>query len=74
MEVKVLSGQNFLDIAIQHTGNVTNAYAIAKANNKSITDNLDADLIVIVPDSLSISTKEVQYLKAREIKPATSIV
>ena len=70
-KVKVLSLQNWFDISIQHTGNVYNAFAIATANNRSVTDILTTGEILIIPNGLLLSNKTIQYFEARNLKPAT---
>lgn len=70
-KVKVLSLQNWFDISIQYTGNVYNSFAIAAANNSSVTDVLTTGEIVIIPSGLLLSSKTIQYFEARSLKPAT---
>lgn len=72
-QVKVLSNQTFLDLSIQYTGNVFNAFAIALHNGLSITDDLINGSTIEIPDGLTMSAKELQYYAAREILPATGI-
>lgn len=72
-KIKVLSLQTFMDIAIQYTGNVSNAYSIALANNRSITDKLTDGEFLILPLSLKKSDREAQYYTLRKIIPATGI-
>ena len=42
MNIIVLHHQSFLDLAIQHTGSVENAFILALQNGKSLTDDLVA--------------------------------
>ena len=42
MNIVVLHHQSFLDLAIQHTGSVENAFLLALSNGKSLTDDLTA--------------------------------
>jgi predicted transcriptional regulator len=70
-KIKVLSLQSWFDISIQYTGNIYNAFTIANANNRSLTDILITDEIVIIPDELLLSNKAIQYFEARNLKPAT---
>ncbi len=72
--IKVLSLQSFLDLSIQYTGNVYNAFDIALANNKSITDALTVGETLIIPNGLTKSNKELQYFEARGLIPATAII
>jgi hypothetical protein len=70
-KVKVLVLQSWFDISIQYTGSAKNAYEIALANNRSLTDLLIVSELIIIPEGLDISNKELQYLGARNIIPAT---
>lgn len=72
-KVKVLSGQSLFDIAVQYTGNVVNTYAIALANNKSVTEKLTLGEILLIPAGLLIASRELKYLTSLEIVPATAI-
>lgn len=71
--IKVLSLQSFLDLSIQYTGNVYNAFEIALANNKSVTDALTIGEMLVIPSGLTKSNKELQYFNARNLLPATAI-
>ncbi|AOW09526.1 hypothetical protein [Flavobacterium gilvum] len=71
--ITVLSGQSLFDIAIQYTGAVINAYTIAFANGKSITDSLTVGEMIVIPDGLTIAKKELDYLTTSEILPASDI-
>ncbi|MBO4233910.1 hypothetical protein FO675_06280 [Riemerella anatipestifer] len=72
MKVEVLKRQSLLDICLQHTGKATNAFAIAFANGKSITDDLEAG------SEIKITTEDqnkdiLNYYTAKGIQPATAI-
>lgn len=71
--VKVLGLQSLFDIAIQNTGDVSNVFAIALANDKSITDELVIGESIKIPDGLEISSKALKYLTDREVLPSTAI-
>jgi hypothetical protein len=73
-KIKVLALQTFMDIAIQYTGSVKNAYPIALANKRNVTDRLITSEFLILPIALKLADKEVQYYNLRKIKPATGIV
>ncbi|REC47882.1 MULTISPECIES: hypothetical protein [Chryseobacterium] len=73
MKITVLNNQSFLDIAIQHTGTVFNAFAIAAANGMSITEALIPGTQLIIPDTVVIDTDIRDYFKSKGIKPATSV-
>jgi hypothetical protein len=72
-EVKVLVLQNWFDISIQYTGSANNAYEIAKANNRSVTDDLQVGELVFIPNNLEVSNNVLQYFGARNIIPATGL-
>lgn len=65
--------QSWFDISIKHTGNVLNAFDIALANDQSITDKIDVNAIIVIPDNLLLNNKELQYYNARNINPATGL-
>lgn len=73
MKITVLHNQSLLDVSLQHTGKVENAFDIAVANGISITDDL------IVGGGLNVShdtTKNndiLNYYTAKNIQPATAI-
>lgn len=70
---KILHNQSILDIAIQHTGHVQNAFAIAVANGKSVSDDLFAGDDLIIPQTVLISSDIVSYYSAKNIQPATGL-
>jgi hypothetical protein len=67
--VTVEQGQNMLDVALQHCGNTSAAFAIAKLNGLSLTDDLIAGSSLIIPDV--VEPAMVQYLSDNNIVPAT---
>ena len=69
----VLHNQTLLDFAIQHTGNVTNAFEIAMANSISVSDELIAGSTLIIPATVVNDTDVLQYYASRAIQPATDI-
>jgi hypothetical protein len=74
MTVTVLVLQSWFDLSVQHTGSVMNAYAIAFANSeRSVTDDPIAGEQILIPDSLTVFKKEVDYLKSKTAIPATGI-
>lgn len=72
-KVVVIALQTWLDISIQETGNVYNAFEIALANNRSLTDDLVPGETILIPTGVIISDKELKYFEARNILPATGI-
>jgi hypothetical protein len=73
MTVKALVLQSWFDIAVQHTGDVMNAYAITFANNGSITNDPEPGAEIIIPDDVPILKKVVQYLDSKKARPASGI-
>lgn len=65
--------QTWFDIAIQYTGSAMNAYAIALANDRAITDGLIPGEQLIIPTDLFVYNKEVLFLESKNIIPATGI-
>ncbi|AYO58181.1 hypothetical protein CO230_08640 [Chryseobacterium sp. 6424] len=72
MEITVLHNQSLLDIAIQHTGSVMNAFAISAANGLSVSDVLEAGGVLQLPDNIAKNTDILNYYKAKKIQPATA--
>jgi hypothetical protein len=74
MTVTALVLQTWFDIAIQHTGSIGNAYAISFANGgRSVTDEITPGEAIVIPATVSILKKEVQYLENKKAIPATSM-
>ena len=73
MKITVLNNQSFLDIAIQHTGTVINAFEIAAANGMSVSESLISGSELIIPETIAIDTDIRDYFKSKGIKPATSV-
>lgn len=69
----VLHNQSLLDFAIQHTGNVTNAFEIAIANGISISDDISSGSTLIIPDSVVMDVDIRNYYQSKAIQPATAI-
>lgn len=72
MEITVLHNQSLLDIAIQHTGSVHNAFAIAVYNNIAVSDPLKPGSILKLPE-VQENTDILNYYTSKKIKPATAI-
>ncbi len=73
MKVEVLHNQTFLDIAVQYTGDVSNAYEIAYANGLSISDELVPGSSLTIPNEVKVNTDIQVYFNAKLIKPATKV-
>lgn len=72
MKVIILHNQNLLDLAIQHTGSVENAFAIAVANGLSLTDDLEAGRESGIP-KVEQNKDILSYYQAKKLQPATGI-
>lgn len=71
-EITALVLQTWFDIALQYTGSTSNAYDIAKANGKSLTDDIQGGQVVVIPSSLDFLNKEMYYFKTKGIAPSTA--
>lgn len=76
MKIVILHHQSLLDLAIQHTGAVENAFDLALQNNRSITDDLESGSSLITNgDWLKANSNKdiLSYYQAKKIQPATAI-
>ena len=71
MQVTTKQGQNIFDIAIQDTGNVENAIAIANNSDIGITDALALESVLSIPDDIEVDIKVKNYYDRKQLKPAT---
>lgn len=72
MTITVLHNQSLLDIAIQHTGSVENAFAIAVANGLSVSSTLTAGMILNIPSDVQKDTDVLYYYTTKNLQPATA--
>lgn len=72
MEINVQNNQTLFDLAMQYLGDVQYAANIAVANDISITQNLNAGDVIIIPgiDLKSTEEKIVNQFKKSGINPA----
>jgi len=73
MKVKVLHNQSLFDIAIQHTGDVMNAFEIAKENSLSITSYVVPGYELTVPNGVAFNREIHNYYTSKGVKPATDV-
>ena len=73
MKVIVLNNQSLIDVAIQHTGTIENAFKIAVANGLSLTDELEPGAQLIIPADVDVNNDVVSYFSAKGIQPATGL-
>lgn len=71
MKTVVQAGQTLLDIAIQEYGTIEAAFMLAKANNLSITDTLQAGQSVDIPEKV-YDSELADYCQRNSVCPATS--
>lgn len=74
MRVKILHNQSILDIAIQHTGSVENAFLIAKENSLAVSDFLVAGYEMMIPNGASFNRDILNYYSSKQIRPATGTI
>ena len=72
MIITVRPNQNLLDIAIEHTGSVLNAFNIALANGMAVSDVLTVNQPVFIPETDQDIFVFKSYKKDK-IEPASSI-
>ncbi len=74
MKINVLPLQSFLDLAIQHTGDVGNAFLLAKENGKSLTDDLvSSEKLTANYQRININKDILDYYTSKGLQPATAI-
>ncbi|MDO4225127.1 MAG: hypothetical protein Q4C75_04465 [Bergeyella zoohelcum] len=74
MDIIVLHKQSALDIAIQYTGKVENAFELALQNGKNLTDDLEAgESLSLTAYSLPQDKDILSYYQAKRLQPATAI-
>lgn len=74
MKIIVLHNQSLLDLAIQHTGTAENAFALALANNKSLTGDLEAgESIELTAYGIQQNKDILNYYTAKKLQPATGL-
>lgn len=73
MTIIVLSNQSFMDISIQHTGSVYNAFTIAAANGMSVSESPVSGSSLIIPDAVVKDEDILSYFRSNGIRPATGL-
>lgn len=73
MQITALHNQSFLDISIQHTGSVYNAFEIAKANGCAISDMPISGTEYIIPETVQNDNDVLNYFSSKKLQPATAI-
>ena len=67
----VLKGQNLHDIAIQELGTADAAFDIAVRNDIAVTDLLNPEEGIVIPDDSVRDPKTVNFYDTKGLKPAT---
>ena len=74
MKTRVLHNQSLLDLALQYTGAVENAFALALVNGLSLTDDLTVGNWLIADSQELNANKEIlNYYQSKSVQPATAI-
>lgn len=72
MEITVLHKQSILDISIKYTGSVLNAFEIAVANGRSVSDELMPGESLEIPNTSIKDDDILMFYKAKKVNPATA--
>lgn len=68
-----MAGQSLVDISVQETGTIANAFAIAQANAIiGITTELSAGMEIAIPDGLPVVKLAKDYYDKNNIVPGTA--
>lgn len=73
MMITVLNNQSIVDLAIQYRGAASAAFEIAKANGKSLTDDLKTGELLEIPDTLYNVRDIANYYQGKRLLPATAV-
>ena len=72
MTVTVLHNQTIFDLAVQYCGTALAAFDIAKANNLTLTDDLEAGQLLELPAVDYGYSDIVNYFEGKKHQPATA--
>ena len=74
MTTTILHNQSLLDLAIQHTGSVENAFILALQNGKSLTDDLEyGEALNLEPTTINQNKDILSYYQSKKLQPATAV-
>lgn len=62
-----------MDIAIQYTGSVFNAFSIAAANGMAISESPVSGSSLVIPDTVVKDEDILRYFRSNGIRPATGL-
>lgn len=71
MPITVLNNQSLEDVAIRHCGTIEALFDIAYLNNISVTEELFADQILMIPSKDYGSQEVINYLQENKQEPAS---
>ena len=75
MTTTILHNQSLLDLAIQHTGSVENAFILALQNGKSLTDDLESgEALNLEPTTINQNKDILSYYQSKKLQPATAVI
>ena len=75
MTTTILHNQSLLDLAIQHTGSVENAFILALQNGKSLTDDLEyGEALNLEPTAINQNKDILSYYQSKKLQPATAVI
>ena len=73
MTITVLHNQSLLDVCLQVYGTLTGLFALAYANGLSISSDLVAGAVLVVPNVNTANTAVVNYYYDKQLIPATAV-
>lgn len=68
----VIEGQDLWDITLMATGHAEGIVALALANDKSITDELDIGEVIVTEGVPVIDVDVVAYYRRHRVRPSTA--
>ncbi|MES2730038.1 MAG: LysM peptidoglycan-binding domain-containing protein [Pseudomonadota bacterium] len=72
MNVTVSTGQSLQDISLWLLGGTDALFALADANGLSITDQLVAGQVLVVPDGYTVNAQLVDYYSRKNLRVNTA--
>ncbi|MDR1155303.1 MAG: hypothetical protein LBL04_11400 [Bacteroidales bacterium] len=73
MKVTVQERQSWFDLAIIYCGDALLAFEIARENGASVTDEIPAGAMKVIPDDLTGNRQIVTYYSSKGLSPATAV-
>lgn len=69
--IQALYNQTLLDISIQHTGSVLNAFEISFANGISLSEKIISGTVFTIPESVKEDKEIITFFKSKQLAPAS---